>query len=240
MAVTADSPAPYTAGSAVINVIHRYRDKGLTTPITSDVLARAGVSDGLIPRTLQALLILELIDDSGQPTATFQKIRSVPQAEYKNTLAEWIRRVYADVFGFADPAQDDAIKVRDAFRTYIPHGQQDRMVALFLALCAEAGIVSEVKKAESKPRRSAMRPIKLSPASRQAVNKPVHTAPDIPRHTGLDPALSGLLQSIPSGGKGWTKDTRDKFVATFGVVLDFAVPIVSAESLEAIKAEGGP
>src|SRR2546421_233281 len=111
MAVTAQSPAPYAPASAITNVISRYREKGLTTPISGDVLIRSGVTESLVPRTLQALQALELIDDKFQPTPTFQKIRSVPQAEYKTCLADWLKSVYADVFSFVDPASDDDIRV---------------------------------------------------------------------------------------------------------------------------------
>ena len=42
---------------------------------------------------------------------------------------------------------------------------------------------------------------------------------------GLPPALSGLLQSLPASGQGWTQERRDAFVATFGAVIDFCFPI---------------
>lgn len=227
MAVNSQSPAPYTAGSAVLNVIHRYRDKGLTTPITGDVLVRAGVSETLVPRTLQSLQALELIDDTYQPTPTFQKIRSVPAADYKKCLAEWLHSVYADVFSFVDPNADDQVRVRDAFRSYTPHGQQDRMVALFLTLCGEAGLAPE-KKTDSKP--SARKPAGVTKpmVAARVQNSPVKGAVHHAVNGGaLPPALAGILHSIPSPDVGWTQEARDKFVATFGTVLDFVVPIVS-------------
>ena len=79
MAVTTASAAPYAPPSAVLEVITRYRNRGLSTPITAEVLARAGVSESLVPRTLQALQILDLVDDKGMPTDTlegFEKRRS--------------------------------------------------------------------------------------------------------------------------------------------------------------------
>ena len=229
MAVTAQAPAPYTAGAAVINVIRRYRDKGLTTPINGDVLVRAGVSETLVSRTMPALVTLELIDEQGQPTETFQKIRTVPEAEYKATLAEWLRSVYADIFSFVDPANDEQVRVRDAFRSYVPHGQQDRMVALFLALCAEAGIAAETKKSE--PRTSARKqpsaPRAASRTQRERAGAPTDRKndPGLFKDGSLPPALVGIIQSIPPVDQGWTKSTRDKFLMTFGTVLDFVVPI---------------
>lgn len=229
MAVTANSTGAYTAGTAITTILRRFRDKGLTTPITADVLVRAGVSESLIPRTLQSLQILELIDDTGQPTPTLLKMRSVPESEYKATLAEWIQAVYAEVFAFADPRTDDPVRVRDAFRTFTPHGQQDRMVALFMTLCAEAGIIDQAKRQESKG--TVRKPVATNraraasvkaPTSKGTLATPVQQQP-VHGH-GLPPALSGLLQSIPTTG-GWSQESRDRFMTVFGSVLDFAVPI---------------
>lgn len=238
MAIT--STAPYTSGQAVLTIIQRFRDKGLTTPITADVLVRAGVSDSLVPRTLPALILLELIDETGMPTPTFQKIRVARHDEYQACLAEWLRSVYAEVFQFVDPGTDDVVRIRDAFRTYTPHGQQDRMVSLFLALCAEAGLATETKKAESKP--AARKPaVPRASVPRQTKAARVRTPPPPPLLGGLNalefpPVLAGMLQSIPTNGKGWTQEERDRFMATFSAVLDFSVPVIigdrSADEVE--------
>jgi hypothetical protein len=234
MAVSSNSPGPYTAGAAITTVLRRFRDKGLSVPITADVLMRAGVSDSLVPRTLQSLQILELIDESGQPTPTLLKMRSVPEADYKATLAEWIRAVYAEVFQFADPQTDDAVRVRDAFRTFLPHGQQDRMVSLFLTLCAEAGLATpEAKKSvERKPGMRKLAVLRTSPATaanprnkKSAFHQPMVRTTADNSGAGLHPVLAALLQDIPRSG-GWTKPARDKFYVIFGTLLDHYIPIV--------------
>ena len=50
---------------------------------------------------------------------------------------------------------------------------------------------------------------------------------------GLPTPLAGLLTSLPAAGNGWTKGEREKFMTTFGAVLDFCFPIVER------AAEGG-
>ena len=45
---------------AILDLIERYRERGLTSPINADVLARAGIPTSLIPRTVQALQTLDL------------------------------------------------------------------------------------------------------------------------------------------------------------------------------------
>jgi hypothetical protein len=183
---------------------------------------------------------LQLIDDAGNPTPILKNIKSVPEANYKATLAEWVKSVYAEVFSFVDPETDDAVRVRDAFRTYVPHGQQSRMVALFLALCAEAGITSTTKKNESRPSaRKANSGRSLvtttgATASPARGNRRLAPPQTTPRHsgisTGLHPALIGLIQSIPPAEIGWTQAERDKFYGTFGTLLDYAVPIVASRA----------
>ena len=222
MAVTQEQSAPYATTASIIDILARYRNRGMPTPVTKEVLGRAGVSDSLIPRTLQSLLILDLIDDEGKPTDILEGMRLAPEGDYKKCLELWIRSAYADVFAFIDPSQDDETAVRDAFRSYKPVGQQDRMVLLFLGLCAAAGLIEDRKK-DDKPR------------TRSVMPKPAHrlqrTQVQSKRGTknltvGQPPAaLAGLLESLPAEGDGWTTEQRNKFYHTFGTVLDFCFPI---------------
>lgn len=232
MAISTQAPGPYTAATALLSIMRRFREKGLTAPFTYDVLVRAGVSESLIPRTLQALQVLDLMDEKGMPTPTLQKIRIVPEKEYKSCIADWIKSAYAEVFQFVDPSKDDAQAVRDAFRSYSPIGQQDRMVALFYALCAEAGIVPESKKS-SDPKPSIRKPqiqrSSTTGAFTRGSTRGYTPPPPPPPANDLPPALAGLMKSLPSAGTGWTKEKRDRFVETFKSVLDFVVPIVKHE-----------
>src|ERR1700730_19221675 len=102
MPVTTDQAAPYSPGGTILEVLDRYRSRGLPTPITPDVLSRAGIAQTLIPRVLQSLQSLDLIDDKGAPTATFEGLRRAPENEYRKRLEEWLKGTYADVFSFVD------------------------------------------------------------------------------------------------------------------------------------------
>jgi hypothetical protein len=225
MALKSEANAPYAPGVTIVSLLKRFRDKGLTFPVTPEVLVRAGVPESLVPRTMQALQLLELIDKDGEATEVLKKIRTVAEKEYQATLAGWIKQVYTEVFAFADPLKDDEMHVRDAFRTYIPHGQQDRMVKLFMALCAEAGLAPEREKVEAKTRVRATTTTTASPRLplRRA---PAPATPEL-RVAGLPPELAGLMARLPQNG--WTKSTRDKFVKTFESVLDYVIPIVAKE-----------
>ena len=227
MAVTADKPGPYTSPQVVVDLISRHRTRGLPSIIDAEVLQRAGVSESLTPRTLQSLVALDLIDEKGQITDAFEALRLAPEAEYKERMTAWLNATYADVLTFIDPATDDETAIRDAFRSYKPVGQQDRMVTLFVRLYAAAG-VGPVKAANVSPRSRPVAP--KTPAVR--VTPGVKTPPPPPAQAnqqmaamGLPAALQGLLLSLPKEGTSWPQERRNKFYDTFGAVLDFCFPI---------------
>jgi hypothetical protein len=216
----------------VLALIRSYRERGLQTPFNAEVLGKAGVTESLVPRTLNSLRGLELIDEAGEPTAALLALRKASSADFAAKLADVVRGVYAEVFQFVDPAKDDVVRVGDAFRDFEPLGQRARMVTLFLGLSEAAGIIPEgtVRKAAPSstrpkvaPRNSAIR----SPAASGKRGPSVGPTANVRTAEGgfIPPALMGLLASLPIDGGGWTQDRRDKFVKTFESVLDFMVPI---------------
>ena len=188
MPVTADQPAPYAPPSAILEIIHRRRDRGLTAPINADVLARAGVSSSLIPRTLKSLQTLDLINEQGQPTPTFEAIRVAPTPEFQPRMQEWLKNAYADVFAFVDPSQDDEGKITDAFRSYEPAAQQRRMVILFRDLCTAAGL------APQKPAKTE-KPSSTRPAARAPTTRPTKAVPAQPNKRATTTLMDCLLLS---------------------------------------------
>ena len=228
MAVTSDSPAPYAPPSVIIDLIERHRSRGLPSPVTAEVLGRASVAESLIPRTIQSLQALDLINEDSQPTATFEGIRKASNGEYKQRLAAWLNGTYSDVIKFVDPAKDDEVAVRDAFRNYNPVGQQPRMVSLFLGLYAAAGVRPERAPSQRQPR-------PRIPAKQQSLipRKSITARSD----SGIPAALAGLLSNLPPEGKGWTQVNRDKFLTTFEAVLDFYFPIVERGETEEVPAD---
>jgi len=153
-------------------------------------------------------------------------IRLAPEGDYKMRLKEWLSEAYADALVYVDPATATETDIRDAFRSYKPTGQQSRMVSLFQGLFAAAGETPQKGKS-STPRVARVFVPKPNPHPKPKEHTPDSTRRDASLN-GLPPALSGLLASLPTNG--WPQDRRDQFVATFGAVLDFCVPIVSASS----------
>lgn len=238
MAISQDKSAPYAPPAAVMELVQRFRDRGLSTPIDADVLARAGISDSLIPRTLYALHVLDLVDDSGMPTVILDSLRTAGEDEFKASLVNWLDTAYAEVRTFVDPALDDETKVRDAFRVYKPFGQQPRMVRLFMGLYAAAGIASDKHLPASKTRKA---PTKRRPniekTSRSAVSNGleksgVNRQGDVPDLFGqkvvsptvLPAPIAGLLLSLPSEGAVWPNQKREAFLRAFSTLLEFCYP----------------
>lgn len=212
-----DGPAPYTAPTAVTGLIDAYRERGLQTPFTTDVLIKAGVSETLAPRTLQSIKLLGLVSEDGEPTQQFVDLRKAGEAEFQARLQEILRDAYAEVFSFVDPALDSPARVRDAFRSYTPVGQQERMVTLFLGLCEYAGLTPPNPERQSKAlggaasRKSTPR----ARASRESRTKDEQGAQ--PRRydlaglglpgsiAGGHPLIQGLLRELPPVGASWPK-----------------------------------
>jgi uncharacterized protein DUF5343 len=228
MSIRTGAPAPYGPPAGVLAVVNGYRDKGLVTPFTPEVLRRAGINESLIPRVYKSLEGLDLIDHDGNPTELLKGLRTVRTDEFQQTLAEVVKSAYAEVLKFTNPATDDARHIADAFRSYEPAGQRGRMVTLFMGLCEAAGIVPKGT-------------LKTAPMGAGRANGAPKRGADAPRRTGLSigpsararddggggvsQALLGLIASLPSNGASWTKHQREKFMTAFGHVLDYTIPL---------------
>jgi len=97
--------------------------------------------------------------------------------------------------------------VRDAFRNYIPIGQQARMVALFMALYSAAGIGRNAlsNRPPHRPRFFFGTPGARRRYRKGDVNSKTSKAA---RHPGVPEPLAGMLARLPSE-RGWTQADRD-------------------------------
>lgn len=230
MAIQPEGQAPYAPPATVIEVLERYRSRGLAEPFTIDVLMRAGVPDSLASRTLQALKLLDLVDAEGHSTEALKLLARTSSDEYQQAFAQVVRAAYADVFAFADPARDPIPRIEDAFRNYHPRGQRGRAVTLFLGLCAYAGIIDTVPvrpttaKTKSMPTPPKPRSSSDPKPSKAQLNVDI-SAPSNFNAGQLDPALAGVLQRLPVPGSTWSEDERDRFTKALLAVLDIVYSV---------------
>ena len=229
---------PYAPPTAVLAVIRRFRDRGLTQPVTKGTLEQVGVSTGNASRTLQTLKFLALVGEDGNVTDEFQRLRRANTDEYPETFAEILRSAYHPIFNIVEPVQDDATAIEDAFRGFEPSAQRQRMVTLFLGLCFEAGLVTEDKapRMQSQPRQQ-----KSSPKpSRQKSQRP-KTPPDPPpveeRNSSESdstvaeyPVVQAVVQQLPKNAK-WTQKRRNLWVQAMTSAVDLAIEVGEEETV---------
>jgi hypothetical protein len=241
MPVTASSPAPYAPTKAILEVVTRYRAKGLPQPINEDVLSRVGISESLVPRTLQSLQTLDLIDEKGAVTTTLESLKLAPEAEFKERIVQWLNAAYADVLKFIDPHTADDMALKDAFRIYNPPGQRDRMVTLFVGLYAAAGVGLEKTKTRSRTRSKSTSPAapsrrqngkstsdqpKPSPIIEPEGDMPVNkTTPDgAQQHTAdIKSFERELLAKFPQLDPAWGEDIKGKWFEAFEKLMAIAI-----------------
>lgn len=170
MALQVGGKAPYAPAPTVLHVLGRYRDANLPSPITSDVLSRIGVSEGLTSRTLQALRLLDLVQEDGTISEIMEGLGRATDEEYQSRLRELLLAVYKPVLDIiGDPAQASPNDLSNAFRSFEPRGQRERMVRLFVGLCQHVGLIPEGKRPKASSTRTG--PARVVPPRRKTKDR---------------------------------------------------------------------
>lgn len=219
---------PYPPPSNVLSVLQRLRTRNLPEAIDNEYLRDAGIPDGTIGRTLFAMRFLGLIDEGGLLSEPLKSIHTSTDEEYKAILSGLIREAYKDVFNVIDPAQDSQDKILNVFRRYTPASQRDRMVVFFLGMCREAGIptldvpkaraMSAVKTAKQLPKSASTKTTGTTTSRRERTSTQQATI------THIDPALEGLIKTLPTPGTALSEERRKQWLEMADATLKFIYP----------------
>lgn len=212
MALVIGGTAPYAPPAVVTDLIERNRQGTLPSPVVPNVLLRVGVSESLVPRTLQTLKLLDFVDpETGEVTPKFKALQTVATPEFKPAVVQLLREAYAPVFEVVDPSGADYDSVKDAFRSFKPIGQIGRALTLFLGLLDYAGLPdlptgamtgrqgrpagSRSRRAPSESNRKSGRPRKDEPTP-QVRSAPVVEQPSVGETTTIDLGPAGTVTVI--------------------------------------------
>jgi hypothetical protein len=199
VAVTLGGRAPYAPASAVIKVIEKHRSGTLRT-IDAPALTRIGISEALAPRTVQALTLLDFVDDQGHVRPAFDGLRTAPSDQFKPLLADMLRGAYADVLDIIDPRNASPQEIADAFRGFEPTGQLPRIVQLFTGLLSYAEMMPEPGKRRPGPKR-----VRPAGAATREVDRTDPAQPDgdaSRQAAAVKPGVTGYTKTVQlrSGG----------------------------------------
>ena len=226
----AENFAPYASAKSVLQVINRYRDRGLPEPLTPDALEQIGVTATMTSPTYRTLRFLGLVNDDGIKTDSFERLRRATSDEYPGVLEGVIRNAYADVFAIVDPAEDDEATVADAFRKYDPANQRRKMTSLFVGLCEESGILQRQRKRRSRPDRAANNSRQSEVKSTTVDDQRSPMVPEI--QSELDFRLiSAIFQQLPKSGI-WTSDKRHRWMEAMTSAVDLLCEVQDDEDID--------
>jgi hypothetical protein len=221
------TPPPYFAFKTLTNTITKMEEHG--PPPRIDRTFLTGMSGAGQTQFIAGLKSLGLIDEDGVVQPNFVELVNKPD-ERPALLGQLLRERYPEAveLGSGNATTGQLVEV---FNEYGVQGDTARKaIAFYLQAAKYAGGIPlsphfKTPAVKSPGGGSRKRPRKPAPEG-DAPTPPVNNG--IP--SGLHPALSGLLATIPKQGETWTQDEYDRFEAAFKPVLAIAAPVSDEET----------
>jgi hypothetical protein len=213
--------APYAPPGNILNLFRWCRNNSIPDVIDAAVVETAGTSAGNSSRTLVAIKFMELVDADGRVNDTFRRLCESSGESYPEVLASIIRNAYQDIFAVVDPSQGDLEAINAAFQDYEPGGQRDRMAALFVALCREAGIIQG---GTYRQRPLIVNRRQLSQRKKGKQSEVFKPEVEVPQ-AGTDETspnqrlIAAVVERLPKGST-WTHAQRDRWLQLVTAAID--------------------
>jgi hypothetical protein len=182
---------------------------------------------------ISGMRFLRLIAEGDRPTDALGKLAAYP-SERKRVLHDLLQLSYARVFEL-DLTRATRAQLEGRFRDFGIRGERLRKAMSFFIQAARyadiplsnfiAGRVRAQKQQDSS-RRSSL-PARNGKAQRDASSRtlvPGHMAADRIDDDLLHPALCGMLNDLPRRARPWTPDEKQRWLAAFASVLEWAFP----------------
>ena len=131
---------PYAYPGNVMSIISRFRSMNLPGTLPPHALIAAGVPEGNVSRTLDALQFLGLLNKANEPTDKWHALADATPEEFPGLLGRLVQAAYADSLEYVDPSTDPYPRIEAAFQRFNPKSQHKRMATLMLALFDAAGM----------------------------------------------------------------------------------------------------
>lgn len=212
---------PYMSWATLENLIERMDKDGVPGRIDRSVL---GGSEGYKTQVLAGLRWLELIDQEGSVTATFERMVSD-----SGNRQELVGKLFREKFPKQIELGEKNASPRELEESFAPYSGDTarKAVSFYLKGAQFAGLpLSTYFKMprNRRPSTSKSRSTRKTPKNGGSGATPTSGL----NSEGLHPALAGLLNDIPRGGKGWTEEEREEFMGAFQVMVRYAIPVAGS------------
>jgi hypothetical protein len=125
---------PFVASKSMSEMMDFVRKPGWRPQVNLELIKKLGIATNNEGKVLSALRFLDLIDETGHPTSSFDELKK----EYAPTFKRLTREKYRDLFSIIPIEMITRARLESYFGR--PAQGAERRARFFIWLCGEAGI----------------------------------------------------------------------------------------------------